>query len=95
MIELDQRMKNCLIEADVQNPEMNWVDTVVEAVAIYDCISEDKLKFENEEEGVEYFNAAVAFLLDCVLLKMVREGLVEVVGIDPDGELVYKTTVEI
>lgn len=95
MTGLNELMKNCLIEADTQNPKMNWIDTVVEAVAIYDCVSEEKLRFTNEEEGVEYFNTAVAFLLDCVLLKMVREGMVEVTGMDPDGELVYKATIEV
>lgn len=94
-MELNDLMKQCLIEANDNEPNTSWVDTVVAATETYDCISEEKLQFKNEEEGVEYFNNAMAFLLDCVLLNMVRNGLVEVSGMDPNGELVYRATIEV
>lgn len=89
-MELTPEMKECLIEANDEYPDLDWVDTVVEAVRIYGAIYDVPLEFESEEEGTEYFNVCVRFLLDCVLFNMMRDGIVEIDSMDEDGDLCFK-----
>lgn len=93
MIELNQTMQDCIIEANNECPDLDFVDTVIEAFTRYVHLVGEPLEIVDDEEGEDLFNRAITFLIDCVLFNLVEKGLVEVEGIE-DGELVYKTTVE-
>ncbi len=90
MAELNELMKQCLIDADNEHPEMNWDDTIVEAFRGYSILTGDILEFDSEEEGMEFLQKARYFLLDCVLWNMVEKGLIEIDAMDEDGDLFYK-----
>lgn len=93
MIELNQTMQDCLIEANNDCPDLDWVDTVIEAFTRYVSIVGAPVEVESDEEGEELFNAAVRFLVDCVLFNMVEKGIVEMEGME-DGEMVFKVSAE-
>jgi hypothetical protein len=93
MIELNDTMRDCLIEANNDCPDLDWVDTVIEAFTRYVSIVGSPMEIESDEEGEELMNAAVRFLIDCVLFNMVDKGVIELDGME-DGELVYKVTAE-
>lgn len=90
MIELNELMKHCLIEANDSFPDLSFEDTVYEAFKTYVILTGKPLEIENDEEGFELLEKARIFVLDCVLLNMVRNGLIEVDGMEEDGDLVYK-----
>jgi hypothetical protein len=90
MIDLNELMQKCLIDANDEFAELNFEDTVYEAFRSYVIITGEPLDIEDEEEGIELLEKARRFLLDCVLLNMVRDGLVEVDSLDEDGDFVYK-----
>lgn len=90
MAELNELMKTCLIDANEEFPDLDFEDTVFEAFKSYVIITGHPLDFETDEEGYELLTKARIFVLDCVLLDMVRKGLIEVDGIAVDGDLVYK-----
>lgn len=90
MAELNDLMKNCLIDANDGFPDLDFEDTVFEAFKSYVIITGAPLDVETEEEGIELLEKARRFLLDCVLLDMVRNGIIEVDGIEEDGDLIYK-----
>lgn len=92
-IELDDMMRDCIIEADKEYPDLDYADTVIEAFRSYVIIMGSPVEFESEEEGEEYFKKAVAFLVDCVLFNMVEKGFIEIEGME-DGEFWYKATAE-
>lgn len=93
MIELNETMKECLIDANNECPELDYVDTVIEAFYRYVNIMGCPVEIESEEEGEELFNKCISFLIDCVLFNLIEKGVVEFDGIE-DGEMVYKATVE-
>lgn len=93
MVELDQVMQDCIIEANNECPDLDYADTVIEAFRRYVSIMGAPVEIEDDEEGIELFNKCVTFLIDCVLFNLIEKGMVEVAGIE-DGEFVYKTTVE-
>lgn len=90
---LNDEMKDCLIEVDNKCPDASFEETVLEAVWLYE-LRHGPIEFVNEVEAEEFYKRCLAFVLDCTLLNMVRKGLCEVEGMDEDGELVYKATVE-
>lgn len=92
MIELDDLMRECLIEANSEYPDYDYVDTVVQAYKVYSNLV-GPLDFDGEVEGEEFFKSAVGFLVDCVLWDLVEKGVVEIDGIE-DGELWFKATAE-
>lgn len=94
MIELNAMMKQCLIDSHNDYPDLDYIDTVMRAFASYVNFVGAPIEMESEEEGEEFLKKAVFFLVDCVLVDMVAKGIVEVDGMDPDGELVYKVTAE-
>lgn len=89
MVELNALMKHCIIEANNDFPDLNFEDTIFEAFKVYTTLTEP-LRFDSDEEGIDLLERARFFLLDCVLIDMVRNGLIEVDGMDEDGDLVYK-----
>lgn len=93
MIELNDTMRDCLIDANNEYPDFGYVDTVIEAVEKYVGLTGAPISMESEEEGIEFFNKSIRFLVDCVLFNLIEEGLVEMAGIE-DGELVFQATVE-
>lgn len=90
MVELNGLMKDCLIKANDEFPDLDFEDTVYEAFKSYVIITGQPLDVNTDEEGIELLEKARIFVLDCVLLDMVRKGLVEVAGVEEDGDLVYK-----
>lgn len=92
MIELDEDMRNCLIEAHANYPDLDYSETVIQAFGTYVNFHGPPTFLENEEEGAEYFNKCVRFLIDCVLFDLLSKGLIELEGME-DGDLVFKTTV--
>lgn len=91
MIELNQTMQDCLIEANDGNPDLDYVETVIEAMRMYVNVVGEPIEMVDEEEGEEFLNRAVIFLIDCVLFNLVEKGMVEVVGIEGE-EFVYQLT---
>jgi hypothetical protein len=89
MIELNQAMQDCIIEANDNNPDLDFMETIIEAMRMYVNLVGEPIQMEDEEEGEEFLNRAVTFLIDCVLFNLVNKGMVEVVGIE-EGEFVYK-----
>lgn len=90
---LNDTMRDCLIEANNDCPDLDWVDTVVEAFTRYKSITGGAWEVENDEEGETLMNAAVKFLIDCVLFNMVDKGIIEIDGME-DDELVFKMSAE-
>lgn len=91
MIELNQTMQDCLIEANDNNPDFDYVETVIEAMRMYVNVVGEPIEMVDEEEGEEFLNRAVIFLIDCVLFNLVEKGMVEVVGMEGE-EFVYQLT---
>lgn len=89
MIELNQTMQDCIIEANNDFPDLDFIDTIVEAMRMYVNLVGEPIEMVDEVEGEEFLNRAVTFLIDCVLFNLVDKGLVEVAGIE-DGEFVYQ-----
>lgn len=89
-MELNELMKDCIIEADKNYPDADWNDTIIAAFTNYVNIVGEPLDIENEEEGMELLEKARFFLLDCVLFNMVRDGLIEIDAVAEDGELIFK-----
>lgn len=93
MIELNDIMKDCIIEANNDYPDLDYVDTVMQAFQDYYSMVGAPIEFESEKEGEEFFNKAVAFLIDCVLFNMVEKGIIEIEGFE-DGEFWFAVTAE-
>lgn len=92
-MELNDVMRDCLINANNRYPEYGYIETAMEAVEMYVNITGVPIEMESEEEGIEFLQNAVRFLVDCVLFNLIEEGLVQMAGIE-DGELVFQATVE-
>lgn len=93
MIELNEVMKDCIIDANNEYPDLDYVDTVMQALRKYVNIVGAPIEMESDEEGESFLNEAIRFLVDCVLFNLIEKGLVNFEGID-DGEMVFKTSFE-
>lgn len=93
MIELNDVMRDCLIEANDEYPEYGYIETTMKAVEKYVAITGGPIEMESEEEGAEFLQNSVRFLVDCVLFNLVEEGLFELAGIE-NGELVFQAIIE-
>lgn len=93
-MELDEMMKDCLIRANRDFPDLDYIDTVMEAFRDYVLIMGAPVQIEDEEEGEALLQKAVYFLVDCVVIDMIGKGIIEVDSIDEDGDLMYKMSAE-
>lgn len=93
MVELNELMRDCLIEANNEYPDHDYVETVFEAFKKYVAITGGPVEIEGDEEGEQLMMECMTFLIDCLIFNLIEKGVVEFEGIE-DGEMVYKATVE-
>ena len=92
-MEIDDIMKDCLIAANDNYPDLDYIDTVIKAFGDYVGLMGGPVEFDTDDEAEEYLRKCVYFLVDCVLFNMVAKGAVEIEGME-DGEFVYKISAE-
>lgn len=92
-MELNDVMRDCLIHVNNEYPNYGYVDLVIKAIEKYVALTGTPIIMESDEEGEEFFQKAVRFLVDCVLFNLIEDGLIEMAGIE-NGELVFQATIE-
>lgn len=88
---LSEELKECLRLAIAGNPELDFADTTVEGIKLY-AEANGPIQIEDDDEGYELFQACTRFILDEVITELILKGLIEVKGIDENGDLVYGLT---
>lgn len=94
MVEINDLMKDCLIRANNDFPDIGYIDTVIEAFREFITLTGSPVEFEDDDEAEDYLKRCVGFVVDCNLWNMLEKGVMEIEGMDEDGELVYKITAE-
>jgi len=88
MIEVTDLMKTCLRLA--MQEDLSFEDTVVEAIKLNCAATGMSLQIDSDEEFFEYFRACLQFLVGEVVTSLILKGVVEVAGIQDDGELTFQ-----
>lgn len=90
-MEVDELMKNCLREAMERNPDLDYIETFEVAVETYVTV-QGPIEVEDEEEFHTFVNDCVEFMFDATLGDLVGRGLVDMDGVDEEGDFVFSLT---
>lgn len=88
-MEINERMKECLREANEKLPDADWEETVHEAFETYLVLNGGPYEVDTDEEGMELVKTCAMFLVQLTINSLVDQGLVDFVGVDETGDITY------
>lgn len=89
-MEINERMKDCLREANEKLPDADWEETVHEAFDTYVVLNGGPYEVESDEEGTALVKECAMFLVQLVINSLVDQGLIELAGVDETGDVTYQ-----
>lgn len=85
---LNDEIKSCLRLA-MTNSQADFGEIVEEGLKLYSDSIGGPIQVEDEEEAEELIQSCLYFVLDETVSGMILEGIVEVKGVDDNGDLMY------
>lgn len=89
-MEINERMKECLREANDRYPDYDWEEVVHEAFETYLVLNGGPYEVEDDDEAMALVKTCAQFLVQLTINSLMDQGLVELAGMDENGDITYQ-----